>query len=183
MRRQLASTVALIVLAALTSACQVPYGDTPTPDYEHMPAIAAVFLDDGQPAALFAPCTGTQVTDISVLDTRPLATSDPSNGIWTIHDSGSPDPVSQVRLLVAPAGWSTGTPMNPLISIGPAGSYDISATIPGRKTASVGFTLADLQALGTGQVWARSNGIDQPAAVSIADFTQTTAKMCAIKPA
>jgi hypothetical protein len=168
-----AAGCAIVVLSAgATAAC------SPT-----RLSITGVYLEGGQPAALFHPCGGSSVVGIIVSERVSSWGTDSRHwdGIDPTRDRSAAHP-TQVRLLELPAGWvqQTTKPGALLTSFVDGRSYWIYAKTEGHDGRDVGvsFTPLDLRSLGDGQVWAAPGRHADGRAMSREDFGRSVDESC-----
>lgn len=119
--------------------------------------VAALYVDDGHPTVLLAPCEHNRVIGLTV--------SDGVRKLWSVHDGDPPDPATTVRIFVVPTGWKLDKVSAPdFTAIAPDRTYYLFASLSSgleRSTndlaVDVTFTLADLTALRPDQVWTASS--------------------------
>jgi hypothetical protein len=169
--------VAYVAVAATVVAC----GDLVNHDDER-PArkipVAALYLDDGHPTVLFAPCEDSRVTQLTV--------SDGVRQVWIVYDNDPPEPTTTIRIFTVPAGWTLDKlSAADFTTIAPDHPYRLSAALNGgidRATSDSAvdntFTLADLTALRPDQVWAAGGPTSAPAAMSRDEFRRLAAAPC-----
>jgi hypothetical protein len=146
--------VLAVVASLLTTACSPPLVD-----------MTAVYLDGGHPTAIFHPCRGQHVVDVSVRQGSPLVES------WEVSQHPHGDGIGQLRLLEVPPGWELyGSADRRITEFAQGEEYHVEADTDDKGTGNdwgVDFTLADLETLRDGEVWA---GHTQPRAMTRDEF-------------
>jgi hypothetical protein len=181
-KRVVAGCVALVGVAAFSSGCIQYMGDL------RVVSTTAVFLDDGEPAALFHWCTGDGVWSITVYDeTRGAPTRGDSKPFSIVI--GSPETaVEQARLLQRPAGWEAGghdPDANPINEFVDGHTYSVKGegdNLEGTDfyllSYPVTFTLDDLEALPGEMVWAPPAVQEDERAMSRDEFFRAAEQSC-----
>jgi hypothetical protein len=158
---RLVTAVAVVLAGGLLTA-----GCTPAPL-----GLAGIILREGHPTVLVRPCPGIAVTQVWVYQRA-------SDLRWGAVDSGG-HPVTDVRLLQAPAGWTE--PDVPaaqrLGALSPAVTYQVQLATDHPERGGIDlveFTVSDLS---DAAVWVtQPHGPRQ--AVSAAEFDRQAAEAC-----
>jgi hypothetical protein len=163
--------------------------------------VTAVYLDDGEPTAIFQPCDDTNVAGVSVTEATPeptttpspspspvrtglgggFATPSPAPASWKVTGPQA-DPIRRIRLLrETPPGWQQQNNGPGLAAFQENQAYQVAAELAEWKDvrdAGVEFTLADLRALGEGEVWAMRTLSGDPEAMTRREFRRYAGRTC-----
>jgi hypothetical protein len=178
--RVVAGCLALAGVAS-TSACFMDMGDF------RVVSTTAVFLEDGEPAALFHWCTGDGVWSVTVYDRTSGDRRGDDIPFWIV--GGSPETaVDELRLLQRPAGWEAlghDPDANPINEFVDGHTYtvkgegdNLEGTDYDLLSYPVTFTLDDLEALPGDKVWAPPAVQEDERAMSRDEFFQAAEQSC-----
>jgi hypothetical protein len=149
-----------VLLATVLSGC------SPLPSDQ-----VAIRMVDGEPEFVFAPCPGKDVHDV-ILSEENVA----EFKLW--HVSGGPEPeVTSIRLFHTPDGWIEGN--STLTELEPEMTYQATVYASDGRTSTLRFiSLADIEALGEGQVLGPGETASRATPMSMADFEAKAAASC-----
>ena len=140
--------------------------------------VAALYVDDGHPTVLLAPCPDSRVSGLTV--------SDGVREIWVVYDGDPPDAATTVRIFVVPTGWKLDKVSAPdFTAIAADRTYRLSSALSsGRQRSTndsaldVTFALANLTALRPDQVWTASGETSPPEAMTREQFQRIASAPC-----
>lgn len=182
--------VVSVVVMATAAGCLY---DDPRPAQRPV-TITALSLVDNVPTAMFAPCGGRSVYRVKITGPATNTAARPGEAwkggsTWATQRLDDSAVVGALALFTVPDGWyaeaGNTTGFDHLVADEPYVLYTSESTQfegPADMAAEVPFTLADLQALGAGEVWARVTPDAPPTAMSETDFRTAAATSCAAPP-
>ncbi|MGI5241872.1 hypothetical protein [Dactylosporangium sp. CA-139066] len=141
--------------------------------------VAALYLDDGHPTVLLAPCEHTRVIEVTVVDNS-------AHKIWTAVDSDPADPATTVRVFAVPPGWTLEKhSAADFTELTPGHDYRLFTSLYSLLESSTRdsapnftFTPADLTALKPDQVWTVAGESSPPQATPRTEFQRAASAAC-----
>ena len=165
------------VLVAAIIGCGDLVNHDDTRPVRHV-SIAAIYLDDGYPTVLMAPCKATRAYRFAI--------SDGVKEMWSVLDNGQPNPVTTIRFFVQPRGWETEVPGGDTMRAMSNGTeylvfVDLITDMNSRTNddaITFQVALADLTSLRPGEVWAVPAPNAKATAMTRAQFHARSTEMC-----